>query len=219
MSLEIATSRTWRLKRYARFTPGSTDGKLWKVFEANGNEPEIFLTIMNSRYLLVMQGQTSLDVIPFLRGSNCVKIKHKSETLILRYTVNGESRMTRMQFDGIEECSSAVKKLTEYMSFTTEDDTPLPHNQSPAEASAQVTQNCQGNAVEVDPEVVQGSLSIRRLTQHMLGETPVTLPHVYRHASSAHEDLENIVRVCLLDPSFPVFVEAVEEELKKLRVE
>uniref|UniRef100_A0A3B4WDX2 REC114 meiotic recombination protein n=1 Tax=Seriola lalandi dorsalis TaxID=1841481 RepID=A0A3B4WDX2_SERLL len=108
----------------------------------------------------------------------------------------GESRMIRMQFDGssraeaIKECSSAVEKLMEYL---------------PVE-----------KAVGVEAEVVQGSVSIKHLTQHFLGETAVTLPQVYHHDSLAQGDLEPILRVCLLDPSFPAFVEKVEGELRKL---
>ncbi len=54
------------------------------------------------------------------------------------------------------------------------------------------------------------------LPQHFLGETTVTLPQVYRHSSLAPGDLEPILRVCLLDPSFHAFVEKVEGELRKL---
>ncbi|XP_044063667.1 meiotic recombination protein REC114 isoform X3 [Siniperca chuatsi] len=192
----MATSQAWRLKRYGRFVPGSieTRGKPWKVFEANGNKPEIVLTIVESGYLLVLQGQESL----------------------------GESRMIRMQFDGssraeaIKECSSAMEKLMEYMPVATQDDAPPPPNQSPTEVFAPVIQTWQGKAVGVEPEVVQGSLSIKRLTQHFLGETAVTLPQVYRHGSLAQGDLEPILRICLLDPSFHAFVEKVEGELRKL---
>ena len=52
--------------------------------------------------------------------------------------------------------------------------------------------------------------------QHFLGETAVTLPQVYCHASLAQGDLEPILRICLMDPSFHAFVEKVEGELRKL---
>lgn len=54
------------------------------------------------------------------------------------------------------------------------------------------------------------------LWQHFLGETAVTLPQVYHHSSQAQGDLEPILRVCLLDPSFHALVEKVEVELRKL---
>lgn len=44
----------------------------------------------------------------------------------------------------------------------------------------------------------------------------MTLPEVYRHSFLAQGDLEPILRVCLLDPSFHAFVEKVEGELRKL---
>ncbi|XP_044191492.1 meiotic recombination protein REC114 [Thunnus albacares] len=217
----MASSLTWRLKRYGRFIPGSTKtaGRPWKVFEANGNEPEIVITIVEYGYLLVLQGQESLDTIPLLHGSDFIKVHQKTDNLMFRFTVRGESRMIRMQFDGssraeaIKECSSAVEKLMEYLPVTTQDDAPPPLNQPPTEVSAPLIQ---GKAVGVESEVVQGSLSIKRLTQHFLGENAVTLPKVYQHGSLAQGDLEPILRVCLLDPSFHAFVEKVEGELRKL---
>lgn len=54
------------------------------------------------------------------------------------------------------------------------------------------------------------------LSQHFLGEAVVRLPEVYRHSYWTQGDLELILRICLLDPSFPAFVERVEAELRKL---
>ncbi|XP_074522403.1 meiotic recombination protein REC114 isoform X3 [Halichoeres trimaculatus] len=73
-----------------------------------------------------------------------------------------------------------------------------------------------GKVAGAEPGVVDGSLSIKRLTQHFMGGTPVTLPQVYQHSSLAQVDLEPILRMCLLDPSFPAFVEKVEGELRKM---
>uniref|UniRef100_A0A3Q0R2J4 Si:ch1073-75f15.2 n=1 Tax=Amphilophus citrinellus TaxID=61819 RepID=A0A3Q0R2J4_AMPCI len=128
----------------------------------------------------------------------------------------GESRMIRMQFDGrsmaeaINECSSAVEKLMEYIPVTTQDGTPPQPNQPPA------AQTCQEKAVGIEPEVVQGTVSIKHLTQHFLGDTAVTLPRVYQHGSFAQGDFEHILRACLLDPTFYGLVEKVEGELRKL---
>lgn len=52
--------------------------------------------------------------------------------------------------------------------------------------------------------------------QHILGETVVSLPRVYHQGSLVQVDFEPILRVCLLDPSFPAFVEEMEGELEKL---
>uniref|UniRef100_A0A3Q3F4B6 REC114 meiotic recombination protein n=1 Tax=Labrus bergylta TaxID=56723 RepID=A0A3Q3F4B6_9LABR len=220
----MATCQEWRLKRYGRLITGSaaTGGEPWKVFEADGDKPGIFLKILDSGYLLVLQGQESFDTIPLLCASDSCKVHQKSDNLMFRFTVKGESRMMRMQFDGsskaeaIKQCSSAVKKLMEYLPVTTQKDTLPASNQTPAGDSVPVKQTYQGKAVGAEPVVVKGSLSIEHLTQHFLGGTAVTLPQVYRHSSLAHIDLEPVLRLCLLDPSFPAFVENVEGELRKL---
>ncbi|XP_056227647.1 meiotic recombination protein REC114-like [Seriola aureovittata] len=144
----MATNQVWRLKRYGRFVPGIKDkrGQPWKVFKTNDSKPEIVLTIVESGYLLILQGQESLDTIPLLCGSDSLKVQQKSDNLMLQVTVKGESRMIRMQFDGssraeaIKECSSAVEKLMEYLPVATQDDTPPPHNHPPTEVSAPVIQ-------------------------------------------------------------------------------
>ncbi|XP_069546580.1 meiotic recombination protein REC114 [Brachyistius frenatus] len=219
----MASSQTWTLKRYGRFIPGETQGKPWKIFEAKSNTPEIVLTIVESGYLLVLQGQDSLDAVPLLCRSDSLKVHQKSDNLIFRFTVEGQSRIMKMQFDGssraeaINECSSAVEKLMEYVPVATQEDAPLHPNQTPTEVPAPaIQQTSQGKAAGVEPEVVRESLSIRRLTQHYLGETAVTLPQVYRHSSLEQGDLEPFLRACLLDPGFYAFVEKVEGELRKL---
>ncbi|XP_034535833.1 meiotic recombination protein REC114 isoform X2 [Notolabrus celidotus] len=169
-----------------------------------------------------VQGQESLDTMPLLCASDSLKVHQRSDNLMFRFTVRGESRMMRMQFDGsskaeaIKECSSAVEKLMEYIPVSTQKDTLSPSNQTPVGESAPVKQTLKGKAVGAEPEVVKGSLSIGRLTQHFMGGTAVALPQVYHHSALAHVDLESFLRLCLLDPSFPAFVENVEGELRKM---
>lgn len=62
-------------------------------------------------------------------------------------------------------------------------------------------------------------ISVGSLSQHYLGEAAVILPEVYRHSFVEEVELEPVLRLCLLDPSFPALVEKVEGELRKLREE
>ncbi|KAF7211835.1 meiotic recombination protein REC114 isoform X2 [Nothobranchius furzeri] len=233
----METTQTWKLKRYGRLVPQikQVGGKSFKMFESNNNKPDIVLTMLESGYLLISQGQKSLDTISLLSGSDLIQVQHKTDNLMFKLKMKGENRMIRMQFDGgstaeaINQCSSAVQKLMEYVPVTSI--ASIRPNQPPTEVSAAETQvgepsaqekqskSCQGQTVGTEPEVVQGPLSIKRLTQHFLGETSVTLPQIYHHSSLAQGDLEPFLRVCLLDPSFHAFVENVEEELKKIREE
>nr|XP_057944579.1 meiotic recombination protein REC114 [Doryrhamphus excisus] len=219
----MATSVKWRLKRYGRFIPGTGETSKrepWKTFEAKKNEPEIILTIVDYGYLMVLQGQECLETIPLNGASDFLKVLQKSDNLMIRHTIKGASRLIRMQFDGrnkteaIKECSSAAEKLREHVPVGTQDDVLLPNNQPPVDDPAPVTQ---GEAAGGEPEVVrEGSLSVQRLTRNLLGETPLTLPQLYRQGSWEHGDLEALLRVCLLDPSFHALVEQVEGELRKI---
>ncbi|XP_075907662.1 meiotic recombination protein REC114 isoform X3 [Nelusetta ayraudi] len=194
----MATSKAWKLRRYGRLVPGSgvTGAAPWK------------------------------DSILLLCGSDTLKIHQRSDNLMFRFTPKGEGRLMRMQFDGrtqaeaTKRCSAAVEKLREYAAITRDDALPT-LNQSPAEVPAPEAQaqTVLAAAVTAEPEVVQGSLSVKRLTQHYLGEAAVILPEAYRHCFVAQGELEPILRLCLLDPSFPALVEKVEGELRKLREE
>ncbi|XP_054892783.1 meiotic recombination protein REC114 isoform X2 [Poeciliopsis prolifica] len=219
----MAASHIWTLRRFGHFVP-QTGRKPWKVLEAKATEPKIVMTLLESGYLLVLQGQENLATIPLLDGSNSLKVQHKSDNLMIRFTVKGESRMMRMQFDGsstaeaINQCSRAVEKLSAYVPVTSLEVAATHSNQPPIEVPP-AAQACQRKTGQPESEAVHGSVSIKRLTEHFLGETTLALPNIYSPCSLASGDLEPIVRVCLLDPSFPAFVEKVQEELEKLQEE
>ncbi|XP_041753938.1 meiotic recombination protein REC114-like isoform X1 [Coregonus clupeaformis] len=233
----MATVHTsiWRLKRFGRFLPGTKEdgGNPWKMFEPSESAGELVLTIVESGHMLVSQGHCLLcifqDGFSLLDAPSFLKVQQKSDTLLFRLTVKGESRLMRMQFSGssraeaLEECGSAVLRLKEYLPVTTQGGPPPPplscpptSNQPPTKTTAQDQQAGAGEAMATEPEVVQGSLSIKRLTQHFLGEYGLSLPLVYRHSALSRGELEPFLRLCLLDPSFPALVEEVEGELKRV---
>ncbi|XP_028291978.1 meiotic recombination protein REC114 isoform X2 [Gouania willdenowi] len=188
----MASCLSWRLKRYGR-----------SILASDGRAPSVWK-----------------DTISLHDSSSSLKVQKKSDNLFFRLILKGESRMLRMQFDGgsqaeaIKECSSAVKKLMEYVPVSTPESILLHPDQPPAEAPPPPT--AQEKAVGGKQEVVQGMLSVKQLAQHYLGETTLTLPQEYSHSSLAQWDLKPILHVCLLDPGFAAFVEKVESELKKV---
>ncbi|KAF6731055.1 Meiotic recombination protein REC114 [Oryzias melastigma] len=177
----------------------------WKIFEDKNSRSKILLTILGSGHLLVTRGHESLETIPLLTGCDSLKVQQKSDNLMFQMTVKGVSRMLRMQFDGkdrveaVSECSSAVEQLKKYLSVTTLDD------------PARIRQE-----KSVEPDVTQGSLSIGHLAKHFLGEASLSLPQMCSHTVLAEGGLEPVLRLCLLDPSFPGFVEKVEAQLQKM---
>ncbi|XP_062326726.1 meiotic recombination protein REC114 isoform X2 [Osmerus eperlanus] len=200
--MATAQKSIWKLKRFGRFLPGSKDicKNPWKMFESNEGADELILTIVESGHMLVSQGQELL----------------------------GESRLMRMQFGGscraesLEECRSAVLRLKEYLPVSSQGGAPPPlsyspaPNQTPTETTTLHQQTLAGETMGLGPEVTQGSLSVKHLTQHFLGERGLSLPLLYNHCVLQHGEMEPFLRLCLLDPSFPAFVEEVEGELRRL---
>uniref|UniRef100_A0A3P9IG89 Meiotic recombination protein REC114 n=3 Tax=Oryzias latipes TaxID=8090 RepID=A0A3P9IG89_ORYLA len=225
LSWKMSVSQTWNLKRYGRFIPCSGKNKKaqkpWKIFEDKNGKSKIFLTILESGHLLVTRGQESLETIPLLSGCDCLKVQQKSDNLMFQMTVKGVSRMLRMQFDGrdraeaMSECSSAAEELKKYLSVTTLDDPAVHPNQPPADTPAPATQLI-GEEKSLEADIMEGSLPIQHLAKHFLGKASLTLPQMHSHTRLAESDLEPLLRLCLLDPSFPAFVEKVEAQLQKL---
>ncbi|XP_015246884.1 PREDICTED: meiotic recombination protein REC114 [Cyprinodon variegatus] len=220
----MAPSLTSTLRRFGCFVP-SKGPKSWKVFEQGPSGPPIIMTMFESGHLLVLRGQETLGTISLNEGSNSLKVQHKNDNLMFRFTVKGENCMMRMQFAGsstaeaLNQCSRAVEKLMEYVPVTAVEVSATHPNQPPTEDPPAAQQSRQEETGQGEAGAVQGAVSIRRLTQHFMGEAPLALPNIYRHNSFALGDMEAFLRVCLLDPSFPAFVEKVQEELEKLTEE
>ncbi|XP_053720642.1 meiotic recombination protein REC114 isoform X5 [Synchiropus splendidus] len=140
----MTDSVSWRLTRYGKYIPRTgeeTSEQPDKLYESKRKDPEIVLTIVGSGYLLILQGQASLDTFHLTGSSDIIKVQHKLDTLVLRFALEGQSCLIRMQFDGrtrgvaIKECSSAVGKLKEYLPASSFDDAPVPLHQPPTEIS------------------------------------------------------------------------------------
>uniref|UniRef100_A0A674D7G6 REC114 meiotic recombination protein n=1 Tax=Salmo trutta TaxID=8032 RepID=A0A674D7G6_SALTR len=95
------------------------------MFEPSESAGELVLTLVESGHMLVSQGHDLLDGFSLLDAPSFLKVQQKSDTLLFRLTVKGESRQIRMQFSGsraeaLEECSSAVLRLKVYLPVTTQ---------------------------------------------------------------------------------------------------
>ncbi|XP_028811844.1 meiotic recombination protein REC114-like isoform X2 [Denticeps clupeoides] len=221
------TTPVWKLRRYGRLVPRSQS---WKVFESGESAGQVVLSVLDSGHFLLSQAQELLEGFSLINASNFIKAQRISDILLFRVTLKGESRLFRVQFDGssraeaVEQCSSAVLRLQEYLPVGSQ-----PSSAAPIQLSTAPKQDAPlaasppqhllpvpGASARPDPELAQGTLSLRCLAQHFLGEGDLSLPMAYHHLALPHGDLEPFLRLCLFDPSFPAFVEEVEGELKKL---
>ncbi|KAI4901530.1 hypothetical protein NFI96_009957 [Prochilodus magdalenae] len=213
----------WILKRYGRFLPKAKETgekRSWKVFESSETTGKLELTILDSGHLLVSQAQELLEGFSLLSAQSFLKIQQKADSLLFHMTLKGESRMIRLQFEGegrseaIDFCSQAVERLQEYLPVGTQEPTAPP----PATHIAKTDQQKQASVQtpQAVPDVSEESLSIKHLSQYFLGERGLSLPMAYRHFALPPGDVEDLLRLCLLDCGFPAFVEEVEKKLQGL---
>ncbi|XP_034758068.2 meiotic recombination protein REC114 [Acipenser ruthenus] len=213
-------SLLWHLKRYARFLPsetrverdtGAEHKSSWKVFES-GAEGQLTLTIIQSGHFLISQGQGLLEGFSLIDAPSFLKVVRKADLLLFSLKIKNESRMFRMQFGGgsreqaVEHCGSAVLTLQQYVTVKSQD-TGQPTQGTDLAGGA-------GSTSEVRDS--EGRLPIKCLAQSLLGESKLSLPLAYRHFTLPSEELGPFLRLCLLDQSFPAFVEQVEKELHKI---
>uniref|UniRef100_A0A8C8J4A2 Uncharacterized protein n=1 Tax=Oncorhynchus tshawytscha TaxID=74940 RepID=A0A8C8J4A2_ONCTS len=126
------------------------------MFEPSESAGELVLTIVESGHMLLSQGHELLDGFSLLDAPSFLTVQQKSDTLLFRLTVKGESCSIRMQFSGsraeaLEERGSAVLRLKEYLPVTTQGGGPPPplsctptSNQPPTKTTAQDQQHFLG---------------------------------------------------------------------------
>ncbi|XP_018600781.1 meiotic recombination protein REC114 isoform X1 [Scleropages formosus] len=227
----LKNTMCWELKRYGRFVPKSAagaGGTSWRIFDNTNSAGKVLLTVVESGHLLVSQDQELLEGFSLADAPSFLKVSQKSDILLFQMMVKGEGRMFRVQFAGaskaetLEQCKSAASQLQKYVPVSSQQDTPPPHgNMQPTmkrkgEAQTSPQKVCVGGQPGSSAEVAQGSLSLQRLAQCFLGQGRLSLPLAYHHQSLPTESLESFLRLCLLDHTFPSFVEQVEAELNKL---
>ncbi|XP_048473137.1 meiotic recombination protein REC114 isoform X2 [Rhincodon typus] len=195
----------WPLKRYGRFLPPGGGPTTWE---------EGFSLIEAHKWWKAV------------RRADCVLFGSK---------VKNESRMFRVQFSGdsreqaLERCTNCVQKLLQYINVQNPDGQNL--NQAlqlsqptnigysgslEPEGGHQEGHGTEEGQTSAESTLPEGRISIKQLAKSVLGATSPKLPLAYQQSTLPTEELGPFLRLCLLDQSFPVFVEQVEQELKKL---
>uniref|UniRef100_UPI00398ECFD8 meiotic recombination protein REC114 n=1 Tax=Pristiophorus japonicus TaxID=55135 RepID=UPI00398ECFD8 len=224
-------SAQWPLKRYGRFAAPGGASSAWEVFESGPEKGLLSLTIVQSGHFLITQGAaTLLEGFSLIEAHKWWKAVRRADCVLFGSKVKNESRMFRVQFSGDshdqaqEHCSRCVQKLLQYIDVKN----PNGKNQSqalllsqPANISHSGSLELEARGTEEGQTVAQstlpeGRMSIKQLAKSMLGATSPKLPLAYQQSALNTEQLGPFLRLCLMDQSFPAFVEQVEQELKKL---
>ncbi|XP_010160298.1 PREDICTED: meiotic recombination protein REC114, partial [Eurypyga helias] len=203
------------------------------VFESNEESGHLILTIVVSGHFFISQGRTVLEGFSLIDSHKWLKIVRRADCLLLcAQSKQNECRMFRVQFGGdskeemLEHCCSCVRKLAEYVPVQVMDE----RGQQLCHSLGQLADGGdQLKEAEQHPSVPHGpdeplpdscsslgeTRSVAQLAQAVLKNHP-ELPLLHPHAAWRAQELGPFIRLCLMDQSFPAFVEDVEKELKKL---
>ncbi|XP_042325464.1 meiotic recombination protein REC114 isoform X2 [Sceloporus undulatus] len=220
-------SAEWPLRRYGRFMPGGLGpaSGSWKVLESNEESGFLVLTIVISGHFFISRGKDVLEGFSLIDASQWLKIVRNADCMLFGSKSKSKHRMFRVQFMGDsksqseENCCNCVQKLADYVPVQVIDagrqELLQVHSLLPDDQSQDAEQNeLMPHTVE-NPPSERGRVSVAELAQYMMSSN-VELPLAYRHSMWNAEDLSSFIRLCLLDQSFPAFVEEVEKQLKKI---
>ncbi|XP_016849603.2 meiotic recombination protein REC114 isoform X4 [Anolis carolinensis] len=222
-------SAEWPLRRYGRFMPGGLGpaSGSWKVLESNEESGFLVLTIVISGHFFISKGKDVLEGFSLIDAFQWLKIVRNADCMLFGSKAKDKHRMFRVQFMGDSKsqaegnCDDCVQKLADYVPVQVIDSARQEllqghslllddqNHQQDAEQNVPIP-----HLVE-NPPPVKGRLSVAELAQYMMS-TNTKLPLAYQHSTWNAEDLNSFIRLCLLDQSFPAFVEEVEKQLKKI---
>ncbi|KAH0615951.1 hypothetical protein JD844_026627 [Phrynosoma platyrhinos] len=140
-------------------------------------------------------------------ASQWLKIVRNADCMLFGSKSKNRHRMFRVQFMGDsksqaeENCCNCVQHLADYVPIQVID--------------AGRQELLQGHSLLPDDQSQDAEQNEPMSHTHMMSSN-IELPLAYQHSTWNAEDLSNFIHLCLLDQSFPAFVEEVEKQLKKI---
>uniref|UniRef100_A0A670IRI6 REC114 meiotic recombination protein n=1 Tax=Podarcis muralis TaxID=64176 RepID=A0A670IRI6_PODMU len=167
------------------------------VLESNKESGFLVLTIVISGHFFISRGKEVMEGFSLIDASQWLKIVRNADCILFGSKTKSKHRMFRVQFIGDsktqaeENCNNCVQKLADYVPVQVMD------------------------AARQELQPVHTVDHIFLLLQYVLTSN-IELPLAYQHSQWNAEDLGSFIRLCLLDQSFPAFVQEVENQLKKI---
>ncbi|KAI0242972.1 meiotic recombination protein REC114 [Lamellibrachia satsuma] len=212
-------ARNWKVEKYARFVSRGhptaqdadsvmKDDAQWKFYEGLSTQ-EITLSIIEDSHLVLTVGDTIHENHSLWNARSWMKGISKGDSMLFVYKVKNESRRFRVKFaasshsSGTEQCSWCVALLQHHFHV----------KKMNLDGSTDDTSMQEAGGSSEPTKVLDGTVTISKLTQVMSGQLKAALPVAYTHTNIPQEDLGNFIRLCLSDSNFPAFVGEVEKEL------
>ncbi|XP_060102834.1 meiotic recombination protein REC114 [Heteronotia binoei] len=223
-SSSCLSATEWPLRRYGRFMPLATASGSWKVLESNEESGFLVLTMVISGHFFISRGKEVLEGFSLIDASQWLKIVRKADSMLFGSKIKNKHRMFRVQFAGDsktqreQHCCNCAQKLVEYVPIQVMDATGQELQQShsqPLEDEGQVKDVEQNLSEQHMVPPAQGRVTVADLAKDLL-TSGFALPLASQQSVWSAENLGSFIRLCLLDQSFPAFVEEVEKQLKKI---
>ncbi|ESO83165.1 hypothetical protein LOTGIDRAFT_236765 [Lottia gigantea] len=209
----------WKLEKYARHDVSRNEGKGgWEVYESS--KAELNMTLTESSFLVICHGPTVVESHSLVTARASIRGLVKGDSMMIMYKIRGNTRKFRISFkpteaqSGIQVCQGCTDKLNKFF--------PVKITIEPTSESQEATQDpnkMETNETEPQVQTLEGEVSMSTMAQVLTGQLKANLPKAYKETNLPTQDIGMFLRMCLSDPSFPDFVENVDQELKKITKE
>ncbi|KAK7091816.1 meiotic recombination protein REC114-like [Littorina saxatilis] len=227
--MAVEGSTAWSLEKYARYITvkkGSTAGQ-WKHYDDIADS-RLVMTLTETNHLVVLQGSVVLESHSLVTARAWMRGMCKNDSLLFMYKHGKGTRRFKVKYAGSgnltasQVCSRAAQALSKLFTVHI---TPTPPTTNPQVADTS------GNAADSSntSQPLNGEMSLGTMAHIVLGETQTQLPESYKTTptlsdvtkmtSFSGDVMADHLRLFLADPTFPAFVEQVDEQLKKIITE
>ncbi|XP_078484219.1 meiotic recombination protein REC114-like [Ciona intestinalis] len=178
----------------------------WITQEASETVPMVF-SVSNDGHLIVTSGNAILESIYTAFSSEkytSAKAYRKKDALLVLYKAKEESRMFRLQVCTINSNADAIADSCAKI------------------LSKFIPVRFDGKSSNVEPQPVNPvETSLAEIAQNVVQNTQTNLPMLYQACNfqcseADSRELNEFVRLCLTDPTFPSYVGKVEEILQNI---
>ncbi|XP_069106398.1 meiotic recombination protein REC114-like [Argopecten irradians] len=208
-----AVTTMWPLKRYATFhqttpkevTSGPSVKGSWQ--EYYGNESPLKALLHADGQFVLTSGTTIMESINLRSADSWIRGTSKGDSVLIICKMKEETRRFRMQFSEssgqteVTKCREFAERVSEYF---------------PIKVIS--TEKRQNNMEKKEKETLEGEITLSKIAKIVTKEDDASFPAAYRKCCNTPSDqLDFALRLCLSDPTFPAFVEEIEQKLNKIK--
>uniref|UniRef100_UPI00358F57BE meiotic recombination protein REC114 n=1 Tax=Myxine glutinosa TaxID=7769 RepID=UPI00358F57BE len=201
----------WPLFRYSRFEGLSGSAGHWQDYDGGGKSGILLLCLTHFGHIMVTHGNLALENTPVFEACMGVAAKRKEDCIYFTLKIaQGYSRVFCVWFAG-ESHEEVQKNSNDCINILRRH---ISIDESLNQPGIQPSQGANAVASLTSMPNMENGVSLAQLTQEVMRG-----PGLCHQAPLSRPQISALLQQCLMDPTFPAFVDQVEQEIMQLRTE